>query len=254
MTIQYASDLHLEFQANWRYLQANPIVPSADILLLAGDTHYMVEDMKAHPFFDWAAEAFEQVFLIPGNHEYYGGFDAKIALEEEYEVQFRDNVFLLNNATRTIGDTRIIFSTLWSKVVREAVAVYRGMYDFRLIHFRGEKFNIEHYNQLFELSWAYVQNTLAKAHEGKTIVMTHHLPSNHCIMPKYKGSSLNEGFCTDLSDYILDCAADYWIYGHSHGNRNAFEIGKTTLLTNQLGYVDMSEHFDFDRKAVIDLS
>ncbi|MEM9885795.1 MAG: hypothetical protein AAF849_07880 [Bacteroidota bacterium] len=55
------------------------------------------------------------------------------------------------------------------------------------------------------------------------------------------------------SDLHLEFPANWrWIYGHSHGNRKAFEIGETKLLTNQLGYVEMGEHFLFNRKAVIE--
>ena len=37
MTIQYASDLHLEFADNWRYLKENSLQVTGDMLVLAGD-------------------------------------------------------------------------------------------------------------------------------------------------------------------------------------------------------------------------
>ncbi|HFC00989.1 MAG TPA: hypothetical protein ENJ53_09320 [Phaeodactylibacter sp.] len=80
--------------------------------------------------------------------------------------------------------------------------------------------------------------------------MTHHLPSKKCNAAEFQGSALNEGFCTDLTDWIEKQSADFWIYGHSHRNMPDFNIGKTQMRTNQLGYVGYGEHQNFQRDAV----
>ena len=70
MKIQYASDLHLEFADNWRYLKAHPLEVTGDILLLAGDIGYLGDDnYSKHPFWDWASENYKEVHCCMGNHE-----------------------------------------------------------------------------------------------------------------------------------------------------------------------------------------
>lgn len=52
---------------------------------------------------------------------------------------------------------------------------------------------------------------------------------------------------------FIDKVSDFWIYGHSHGNKVDFTIGNTTMITNPLGYVESNEHHSFDRNKVIEI-
>ena len=72
MKIQYASDLHLEFHENSRWLRENPLKPVGDILLLAGDIAYLGDEMYSQPpFWDWCGDKFRETIIVPGNHELY---------------------------------------------------------------------------------------------------------------------------------------------------------------------------------------
>jgi hypothetical protein len=70
---------------------------------------------------------------------------------------------------------------------------------------------------------------------------------------QYKGDVLSEAFATELFELINTLGPNYWIYGHHHRNITNFEIGKTKMLTNQLGYVQYGEHRLFNKEKVVAL-
>ncbi|MEL7534111.1 MAG: metallophosphoesterase [Bacteroidota bacterium] len=253
MKIQYCSDLHLEFSDNRQWLEQHPLIPAGDVLLIGGDTYHLGDKFKELAYWDLLSSQFEMVYLIPGNHEYYAGKDVQLSLEMDYELQIRDNVFLLNNTSRMFGGVEFIFTTLWSKVEAQAKAVLSMMYDFKLIRYNGKMLSIAQYNTLFAKSWAFLQQKIYTETHHKKVVLTHHLPSRLCNIEKYKDSPINEGFCVELTEEIAASQVDYWLYGHSHGNKAPFTIGNTQMLTNQFGYLAYSETDSFDRGAVFEV-
>ena len=70
--------------------------------------------------------------------------------------------------------------------------------------------------------------------------------------PQYLGDALNMAFASELRPLIEETQPDYWIYGHHHVHIPAYKIGKTTMLTNQLGYVSANEFLDFNARAIIE--
>ncbi len=252
MKIQYCSDLHLEFPENERFLKNNPLPASGDILILAGDIVPFAVMDKHQDFFKTVSDNFKYTYWIPGNHEYYR-FDVTNKYGTLNE-KIRSNVFLVNNISLVHENVKFIFSTLWSKI-RPAYQwqIERGMSDFHVIKYNGHRFSADRFNQLHNDSLSFIEQELNKEKSGKTVVATHHVPTLLNYPEKYKGDVLNDAFAVELFDLIEAKGPDFWIYGHTHCNTTDFNIGKTQLLTNQLGYVKYNEHKDFSVKENIEI-
>jgi len=252
MKIQFASDLHLEFPQNEEFLKANPLRPRCDILLLAGDIVPFAVMDKYGDFFNSVSDNFQTTYWIPGNHEYYY-FDITNksgTLNEE----IRSNVFLVNNQIVAHDYINIILCSLWSKIsMVNKWQVERGMSDFHVIKHKGDRFSVEHFNQLHAQSIKFLYKALHLVNTDKSVVVTHHVPTLLNYPEKYKGDALNEAFVVELFNLIETKGPDYWIYGHSHCNIPDFIIGKTHIRTNQLGYVKYNEQIGFNNDTIIEI-
>jgi len=66
---------------------------------------------------------------------------------------------------------------------------------------------------------------------------------------QFKGDILSNAFVSEQYNLIDESCVDYWIYGHSHRDIGEITIGKTKLVSNQLGYVSFNEHLKFNNSA-----
>lgn len=250
LKIQYASDLHLEFPENKDFLKNNPLIPCGDILILAGDIVPFAVMDKHQDFFSFLSDNFKITYWIPGNHEYYY-FDA-INKSGTFQEKIRENVILLNNTAIKIDETKLIFSTLWSKIsMQNHWNIERGLSDFHVIKYNNHKLSTTVYNKLHADSVDFLNKELQLHNSGKTIVTTHHVPTFKKYPKIYKKSVLNEAFAVELSDIIEPSSIDYWIYGHSHYNTKDFKIGATQMITNQMGYIQRNENERFNKEKHI---
>ena len=250
MTIQYCSDLHLEFPENKQYIIDNPITPKADVLMLAGDIVPFNQLDQLDYFFDDISKKFKEVYWIPGNHEYYH-CDTQNRIGT-FKEEIRANVHLLNNHFVEIGNTKVILSTLWSKIPdNKKDIVEQSLNDFHIITHNSKRFKVTDYNLLFEQNLKFIQQEVENNTKEKCLVVTHHVPTFTNYPEQYLGSPINSAFATDLDNFITNSTINAWIFGHNHANVADFKVGKTVLATNQLGYVRANEHFDFDGAKVI---
>jgi predicted phosphohydrolase len=248
MTLQYASDLHLEFPENRIFLQKHPIEAKASTLVLAGDIVPFRNLAKHVDFFRALADQFDQVYWLPGNHEYYGAdITERSGTVDEVILP---NIRLVNNVAVTQANTRLLFSTLWSRIDQlNEGALRRGMADYHAIRRKNGPLLPSHTTRLHEECLRFLQRAFRQSFDGPTVVVTHHVPTFLHYPEQFIGDVLNQGFATELHELIADSNASAWIYGHHHRNMAPYMIGNTQMVTNQLGYVRMGEHDSFSTSA-----
>lgn len=252
MNIQFASDLHLEFRENKEYILQNPLKPSAEILILTGDVmpFFLIE--KHADFLNYCADHFKQTYWLPGNHEYYGSDIAQRS--GSFIEHIRPNVHLLNNHAVAIQNCLFVFSTLWSKVSTANIwYVQQNLNDYHSILRNKKPFTVTDSNALHNEGLSFIRKKLKTNTLSKALVATHHVPTMMHYPEQYKGDTLNEAFATELYIEIENLKPDYWLYGHHHTNTPNFNIGKTMLQTNQLGYVKYGEHRTFENTKILSL-
>ena len=253
MSIQYCSDIHLEFAQNSLFLHKNPIKPVGDILILAGDITYWGKKHFKHSFFDYVSEHFKTVYYVPGNHEFYSGKDLRILDKPIYEG-IRENVFLVNNKVISIGDIDFFFTVLSSKIPdSKSLFVEHGVGDFHQIKYRGNKLNYKIFNQLHEDSLSFLKEAIPASNAQKKVIVTHHIPTQICNPECYRNSDINTAFVSEQYSLIHDWDVDYWIYGHHHANMPETTISHTKLVTNQLGYINIGEHTSYRHVAQFEI-
>jgi len=237
MKLLVLSDLHLEFAP---FVPEPAAVEAADVVVLAGD---ISPGTKA---ISWARQAFagKPVVYVAGNHEFYRCDWDKLpgALREEAK---KHDVHFLESEAVTIEGVRFLGATLWTdfelfgpdrkhEAMREAGRV---MNDFRLIKARALaverhaarpqgspwKLSPAHTLRRHREALAWLEAELAlkegegKAEAGKTVVVTHHLPSHRSVALEYQEDLLSAIYASELPrDTLL--GASLWIHGHAHSS------------------------------------
>jgi hypothetical protein len=237
LIFQYYSDLHLEFRTSVpkifpNYKDGFTPLNNKYICVLAGDignpyhANYWTLIRQVNYCFDY-------VFIICGNHEFYGHtiHDTLQHIEKTCKNLSLKNTHLLYNKEYCIDNCLIIGSTLWSNIPSHVEKeITERMNDYKCIN----DFTVSYQNQQHEYCLNYVKETLncERYKNLKKVVITHHAPLFKTTSdPKFDTSISTYAFGTDCHECIDKC--DYWIYGHTHYNSNH---SNPKLKTNQLGY------------------
>ena len=255
MKLHILSDLHLEFA---RFDPYQAAADEADVIVLAGDIANGSDGVV------WARKAFPHRTIIyaVGNHEFYGG-DRITTLAQIRHAGKRYGVEVLDNNEYVINEVRFLGCTLWtdfqlfgddeSDVMWAQIEGGSTLSDFKgAIHEGQERFKTSRSIELHQESLAWLTAKLDEPFDGKTVVITHHLPSGKSVVPHYKNSIVSACFASNL-DHLFG-KMDLWIHGHTHDCLDYVANG-TRVVCNPRGYVTYNgqENFEFDPALIVEI-
>ncbi len=251
MRIALLSDLHLEFSGG-KFPGYTPPV-NADVIVIAGDTHPGVLGLL------WAAETFGSAQGMPvictaGNHEFYHGrrlhkhYDKMRAKADELGIYFLQNDVIVIGGVRFLGGTLWTDFNLHGNAPLAMIDAQMSMNDYGTIR-QGSNAGRplipatvlnEHQKTI-----AFLIDELSKDFDGKTVVVTHHAPSEQSCLPEYSGDNLNPSYATNLEGLMHAYDIELWLHGHVHQSKD-YMISGTRVVCNPRGYADeaLNPHFD----------
>lgn len=270
MKFRIFSDVHAEFFNTPSYQSKkfervlNRYIPETaedhdTILLCAGDMGVLGgsnSKTSFMPVMKLLGKRFKEVICIPGNHEYYGTVGLFGNIHNWWKEHGNlNNVTLLENQYKCIGNICIIGCTLWTDFQGYPVARLHAesvMNDFKQIktgilhthtepyvHRIGTHKTITTADMIDEHSKSveFIKEALRYCTTARMtpVVLTHHAPSFASVASRFKGDLLNSAFASDLSALIFEYAPAYWVHGHMHDSAD-YTLGNCRVLCNPLGY------------------
>jgi predicted phosphohydrolase len=233
LRLQIISDIHLEFLERDHEL---PIIqPKANILCLLGD----IGNPKHENYWEFLSiqsKNFSTIFLITGNHEYYGSSieETNSLIVNTIKSKSLINIVFLNNGISFWENTIILGTTLWSHIPKEnEEVVTKHLSDYRCI----DNFTTDISNTMFIENVKWIESILEKYPKHEIIVLSHHTPLLYNVSSMNNElKSTNCAFSSDLSKLLP--RIKLYAYGHTHYNHkgNSFKYHNTTLVCNQRGY------------------
>jgi predicted phosphodiesterase len=227
--------------------------------VLAGDVARPAEALA------WATQIDKPVLYVAGNHEFYGG-SIPGTIDRLKSLSAGTRVRVLDDDEVVIGGVRFLGTTLWTDfrlfgegearaaAEREAVRFMRDFSRISIDEAMQQRFTPAHAARLFERHTAWLAERLAQAHDGPTVVITHHAPSPRSIHPRFEGSPVNACFVSNAEALLGGEQVQLWIHGHTHDSFD-YRLNGTRVVCNPRGYArdGVNENPGFDPRFLVEI-
>jgi Calcineurin-like phosphoesterase len=301
MCISFAQKIKTKIQD----LKKSNLIP---IVICAGDIGEGVTGIE------WAKAFECDIVYVCGNHEFWGQdyFEEIKNIKDKVKLPGYEHIHFLYNETKVLHGVRFVGTTLWTNLGQDynwtgknyIIKYYAAIGDFKRITAKQwytatntlklktflsengvdeQKIEDVISNKLFNpvleleennLATNYLKNELAQKFDGKTVVVTHHLPfrqpwirtfkmnedsftkeiinDEKTFLEAAKGNMhsskdlLMMGFYSNNLKSLLGASIppDYWVHGHLHQPVDDL-IGKTKVISCPVGYLRQSQEMTY---------
>ncbi|MGR8942468.1 MAG: metallophosphoesterase [Gammaproteobacteria bacterium] len=242
MRINYFSDIHLEFGD----LEAPD--NDADLIVAAGDIGICDQGVA------WLKSFGKPVIYVAGNHEFYTHEYREALLLIRQQCQ-GSNVQFLENRRYIFQQVRFLGCTLWADLYADSPekteTLSESLNDFKKIRLDGKSLNVDEFTHLHRRSKAWLENELAQPFSGKTVVVTHHAPSEWS-WNEAPNAAKKLAYCNDLKALMHEYEIAAWFHGHTHTLAD-YRIAGTRILCNPRGYAGIRTVRTFDLNKTVDI-
>lgn len=262
--IHVSADWHADFTGG----RIDMPLPDCDLRLVIGDGA-----APATTALEIVAKTFEgstaPAAYVMGNHDYYYTSEKPQTYFQDELAKARElgralGITVLSNDVLSVGDTRVLGTTLFTDIQAGDPSMSRKMKmqqsqrgyvdgrprdrdyhnDFREIRYGGpgskNRFTPSQWLQLHQEAMAWLRAELAIEHIGETVVASHMGPHPNSLMP---GNNVHDWLysCTDCGDLFQH--VDLWAHGHIHQSRD-YEIDGCRIIANPRGYPAPGHKFE----------
>lgn len=245
MKILVLSDLHHDFWEEDALEPLGAIIAQADALILAGDIANKARVRWKYAI-AWLSRFIspDAIHLFPGNHDYYDHrLDGDNRLRETAEAL---GVHFVQRQAVVLGGVRFLCATLWTDLALDRAymlnkyPIEKAMNDYRYIRLERagyRRIQVEDTISAHNKDLAWLDAQLDTPFDGRTVVVTHHAPHPLGLNPKKADGVHDSAYASNLSSFmrIHKNHGTHWLYGHSHGGRDATVEG-WQLRSVSLGY------------------
>jgi hypothetical protein len=184
-------------------------------------------------------------------------------------LELPDNAHVLEREVMELDDVTFVGATLWTDFDRESagamIVARHAMNDFQLIgrdldpqsRDQRPRFLPEHALADHRRSRAWLSQTLGELRDQgkKAVLVTHHGITPGSTHERFRGSSLNAAFVSDLTPLLRKTQPVLAIHGHVHDSFD-YMVHDTRIVVNPRGYTRVAytqENKAFDAKLTVEI-